>query len=110
MGLQEEIFSKNFYSKQSHIREIQPTPCPNTLSRTIPYLNTLSGPIPYVNTLSRPIPYLNTLSRTMPYPNTLSRISLKTSRQPIKFEYFVTRELSAIFEDFSRLSARVGSL
>ena len=71
--------------------------------RTIPNLNTLSGTITH----------LNTLSRTNPYPNTLqsaanqTRVSRNPSRQPIRIEYYVTRELSATIEDPSRLSARL---
>ena len=88
----------------------------NTLSRTTPYLNTLTRTIPYLNTLSRTMPYLNTLSRTIPYLNTLQsaanqkRVLRHTSQQPIRIEYYVTRELWATFEDTSRFSARVGSL
>ena len=52
----------------------------------------------------------------MSYPNTLqsaanqNRILRHSSRQTIRIEYCVTRELSATEEDPSRLSARVGSL
>ena len=74
--------------------------------RTIPYLNTLSRTIPYLNTLSRTIPYLNTLESAA---NQI-RVLGNTSRQPIRIEYYVTRELSATVEDPSRLSVRLGSL
>ena len=87
----------------------------NTLIRTIPYLNTLSRTIPYLNTLSRTIPYLNTLNQTITYFNTLNPILIhgsqsNSSRQPIRSENYVTRELSARVEVPCRLSARVGSL
>ena len=80
----------------------------------IPYLNTLNQTQPYLNTLSRTIPYLNTLNRTLPYLNTLNLILIHgtqsiSSRQPIRIEYYVTRELSAQVEIPSRLSARLGS-
>ena len=39
-----------------------------------------------------------------------NRILRNPSRQPIRIEYYVTRELSARLEVPSRLSARVGSL
>ena len=88
----------------------------NTLIRIIPYLKTLRRTIPYLNILNRTIPYLNRLIRTIPYLNTLQpaanqvRVFLHPSRQPIRIEYYVTRELSARVEVPSRLSARVGSL
>ena len=88
----------------------------NTLNRTIPYLNTLTRTIPYFNTLSRTIPSLKTLNRTIPYLNTLPlaanqiRVLRHPSRQPIRIEYYVTRELSATVEAPSRLSARLGWL
>ena len=66
--------------------------------------------------MSRTIPYLYTLSRTIPHLNTLQsaanqiRLLRNTSRQPIRIEYYVTRELSATGEDPSRLSDRLRSL
>ena len=86
----------------------------NTLTRTIPYLNTLSPTIPYLITLSPTIPYLNTLNRTIPYLNTLNPTlrhgtQSDLSHQPLRIEYYVTRELSARVEVTSRLSARLGS-
>ena len=62
--------------------------------------------MPYLITLSRTIPYLNTLQSTA---NQL-RVLRHPSRQPIRIEYYVTRELSARVEDLTRLSAQVGSL
>ena len=48
------------------------------------------------------------------YPSTSSanqsRVLRQPSRQPIRIEYYVTRELSATVEDPSRLSVRLGSL
>ena len=60
--------------------------------------------------------YLNTLSRTIPYLKSLQsavnqiRVLRNPSRQPIRIEYYVTRELSVTVEEPSRLSARVSSL
>ena len=87
-----------------------------TLTRTIPYINTLIRTIPYLNTLNRTITSLNTLSRTLPYLNTLPsaaskiRVLRHLSGQPIRIEYYVTRELSARVEVPSRFSAPVGAL
>ena len=39
-----------------------------------------------------------------------NRVLRNPSRQPIRIEHYVTRELSARGEDPSRLSARVGPL
>ena len=39
-----------------------------------------------------------------------NRVLRHQSRQPVRMEYYVTRELSATIEDPSRLSARVGLL
>ena len=55
---------------------------------------------------SQSIPYLNTLQSAA---NQI-RVLRNTSRQQIRIEYYVTRELSARVEVPSRLSARVGSL
>ena len=79
------------------------------MNRTIPYLNKLSRTIPSFITLTRNIPYLNTLTRTIPYLNTLPsaanqiRVLRHPSCQPIRLEYYVTRELSA------RVEALLGS-
>ena len=55
-----------------------------------PYLNTC---ITYPNTLGRlSAPYLNTC---ITYLNILSRFSGRPTRQPIRIEHYVTRELSA---------------
>ena len=62
--------------------------------------------------MTRTIPYLNTLSPTLPYLNTLQsaanqiQVVRHSSCQPIRIEYYVTRELSAMVEDPSQLSAR----
>ena len=88
----------------------------NTLCQTIPYLITLSRTLPYLSSLSRTIPYLNTLKQNIPYLSTLPsaanqiRVLHHPNRQPIRIEYYVTRELSAWVEDPSRLSARVDSV
>ena len=71
--------------------------------------------IPYPKTLNRTIPYLNTLSRTIPFLDTLSPFLIHgsqshSSRQQIRNEYYVTRELSARVDVPSRISARVGPL
>ena len=93
---------KNFLQK-SHSVENQIIPFLNTLSRTIPYLNTLIRTIPYLNTLNRTIPYLNTLNPILIHRS-------QSNRQPIRIEYYVTREISARVEVPSRLSTRLGSL
>ena len=62
------------------------------MNRTIPYLNTLSRTIPYLSTLTRTIPYLNTLQSAA---NQI-RVSRNWSRQPIRIEYYVTRELAPL--------------
>ena len=72
-----------------------PIPYLNALNQTIPYLNTLSRTIPYLNTLSRTIHYINKLNRTIPYRITLNPTLIHGSqststRQPIRFEYYVT--------------------
>ena len=65
-------------------------------------------PNPYPHTLKRTIPYLNTLNRTIPYLNTLNPLLrlANSSRQPIRIEHYVTRELLARVEAPSRLSAQ----
>ena len=55
---------------------------------------------------SQSIPYLNTLQSAA----SQIRVLRNTSRQQIRIEYYVKRELSARVEVPSRLSARVGSL
>ena len=81
-----------------------------------PYLNTLNRTEPYFITLSRTIPYLNSPNRTIPYLNTLPsaanqlRVLRHPSRQPIRIDYYVTREFSAKVGIPSRFPARVGSL
>ena len=93
----------------------------NTLTRlSAPYLNTC---IAYLNTLTRlSAPFLNTLPTRLGCRQPIriehprlsatnqNRVLRNPSRQPIKIEHYVTRELSARPEDPSRLSARVGSL
>ena len=56
--------------------------------------------------MSRSIPYLNTLQSAA---NQIRELR-KPSRQPIKIDYYVIRELSATVEVPSRLSAPLGSL
>ena len=74
--------------------------------RSIPYLNTLSQTIPDPNTLSRTIPYFNTL----PSAANQIRVLRQPSRQPIRIEYYVTRELPGGFENPPRLPAPLGAL
>ena len=105
----------------------------NTLSRTIPYVKTLSRTITYLNTSSRtqcpkpencrlqirleherPSYSVNQSESGKEIPSISSanqnRVLRHPGRQPIRREYYVTRELSAWLEVLFRLSARVGSL
>ena len=95
--VEKRICSKKFFAKSLTVLKTveqcrkHPSLYLNTLNRTIPYLNKLNRTITYLNKLNRTIPYLNTLSRIIPYLNTLNPILLHYRRQPIKFDYYVTR-------------------
>ena len=77
----------------------------NTLSQlSTSYLNTWTA---YLNTLNR-LPFF--LHPLHDWATNQIRVLRHSSRQPIRIEYYVTRELSARVENPSRLSARIGSL
>ena len=108
----------------------------NTLSWTIPYLNTLSrthpacaenrrivgsqwksstkNPFNFVSQSESSItsPELSAKKNRVLHHSAASQVQVlrNTSRQPIRIEYYVTRELSVWVEVPSRLSAPVGSL
>ena len=119
-----KIFSPKVWECRKWV--IQPTPYLYTWSRTIPYLNTLNRKHPACAQNRRIVASQSESSTKNPHvssanqnrarknPSTSSanqnRVLRHTSRQPIRIEDYVTRELSVMVEDTFRLCALVGLL